>query len=250
MARQRILDSTQSDYIIFADADDMLMPYSIDILYRGILMDDYDIIRSSFIRENKNGMSMILKAQDNTITWFHGKIYKVEYLKRIGLSFVPWLRVDEDAYFNIIAWSCTDKRGIIDEITYIWRDNDNSLTRKKTQQEYFKDTYMSYIGGQVAAMKKIFEIKKEIQSSLVTQTLINIYYYYMKARFYHLDETVMDNCLMTLKDESWFLEWINDGENWKEILKTIKAGQIYEENHIVFFEETFNLWAARLLQKE
>ena len=62
MARQRILDSTQSDYIIFADADDMLMPYSIDILYRGILMDDYDIIRSSFIRENKNGMSMVLKA--------------------------------------------------------------------------------------------------------------------------------------------------------------------------------------------
>ena len=62
MARQRILDSTQSDYLIFADADDMLMPYSIDILYRGILMDDYDIIRSSFIRENKNGMSMVLKA--------------------------------------------------------------------------------------------------------------------------------------------------------------------------------------------
>lgn len=132
MARQRILDSTQSDYIIFADADDMLMPYSIDILYHGMLMDDYDIIRSSFIRENKNGIDMILKARDNTVTWFHGKIYKVEYLKRIGLSFVPWLRIDEDAYFNIIAWSCTDKRGFIDEITYIWCDNENSLTRKKT----------------------------------------------------------------------------------------------------------------------
>ena len=72
----------------------------------------------------------------------------------------------------------------------------------------------------------------------------------MKARFYHLDETIMDSCLTTLKDEEWFLEWINDGENWKEILNTIKAGQIYEENHIVFFEETFNLWAARLWRKE
>jgi hypothetical protein len=64
-----------------------------------------------------------------TITWFHGKIYRVSFLKEKGLKFHPDLRSEEDAYFNLLCWNCTNNRGEIAEETYIWRYNPNSITR-------------------------------------------------------------------------------------------------------------------------
>ena len=60
----------------------------------------------------------------------------------------------------------------------------------------------------------------------------------------------MDECISTLKNEKWMQLWLNVGENWMDIISNIKPGEIYEEQYIVFYEETFNLWAARLLRKE
>lgn len=250
MARQRILDSTQSDYIIFADADDMLMPRAVEVLHRAIISNAYDIVRSAVIREDKNKHDFVMRAQDNVVTWFHGKIYRTQYLREKNISFLPDLRTDEDAYFNIIAWQCTTERGILDEITYIWRDNKKSITRSRDSVSYFKDTYMNYIRSQVEALKIIFDRVTDVPNIFITKTLINIYYYYMNARFYKQDETEMDKCISTLKNEDWMQLWLQIGENWMDVITNIKPGQIYEENHMVFFEETFNLWAARLLRKE
>ena len=109
---------------------------------------------------------------------------------------------------------------------------------------------MDYIRGQVEALKAIFEKADDVSNLFVTNTLINIYYYYMKARFYKQDEKEMDECISTLKNEKWMQLWLNTGENWMDIISNIKPGEIYEEQYIVFYEETFNLWAARLLRKE
>ena len=250
MARQRIIDTTQCDYLMFVDADDMLMPLSVEMLYRGAVSGGYDVIRSGFIREELNGIDKALSATDNIITWFHGKIYRVQYLKQKDIRFLPGLRTDEDAYFNIVACNCTDRVGIIDEFTYIWRDNKNSLTRKLAVPEYFKGTYMNYIRGQVAGMKKIANTNGQINGSLLCQTLINIYYYYMRARFYHLDEKVMDECISEFKEDDWIQEWLEHIETWQEIIHTLKVGDIYEKQCIIFFDEPFNKWAARLLRKE
>ena len=170
-ACQRVLDTTQCDYIMFADADDLLMPRAVEVLYRGAVSSGYDILRSSFIKERSNNVDMVLDGNANVVTWRHGKIYRVQYLKNIDLKFLP-LRTDEDAYFNIIAWNCTENHGIVNEVTYIWRDNPNSITRHKDDISYFKETYNNYIYGQVEALKKMFSIKKEISALLVTRTFI------------------------------------------------------------------------------
>lgn len=46
----------------------------------------------------------------------------------------------------------------------------------------------------------------------------------MKARFYKLDETIMDESLSTLKKEPWMKLWLSDGNNWVEIIQNIKPG--------------------------
>ena len=199
MARQRVIDTTQCDYIMFMDSDDMLMPRAVEILYTQAKHGNFDIVRSSFIREEKNKQDLYLPQNTGTITWFHGKIYKVKYLKESGLRFLP-LMTDEDAYFNLIAWNTTKLRGELSEVTYLWRFNENSLTRVESSKDYFIKTHMNYIISQVEGLKMLAKrLGNELNFKLVGQTLINIYSYYMRACFYQIDKTNMDNVISTLK---------------------------------------------------
>ena len=247
MARQRVLDTTQCDYIMFVDSDDMLMPRAVETLYTQAKVGDYDIVRSSFIREEKTKQDLILPQNTGTITWFHGKIYKVQYLKNLGLRFLP-LKTDEDAYFNLVAWNSTKKRGELSETTYLWRFNNNSLTRAKDSKKYFIETHMNYINSQVYGLKKLAEIGKgTVNPKLVSLTLINIYNYYMHACFYKIDPIQMNNVISLLRDEPWMQEFLSKAENWIDILQNLKAGDVYDKSFIVFYTESFNTWAKRLL---
>lgn len=247
-ARQRVLDTTQASHLMYLDADDMFMPRAIEILYTNAKAKNYDIFQGSFIKEFKNSDDVMMASTGNVVTWFHGKIYKVDFLNKKNIAFLPDLRIDEDAYFNAVAWNSTENKGKTGEVVYLWRDNKNSVTRKLPEKEYFIKTHNNYIYGQVQALKKLFEINDSVSSLLITNTLINIYYHYMKARFYKCDETEMDNIISVLKDEKWMQLWLQQGENWIDIINNIKPGQIYDEEYVIFYEETFNLWAARLLR--
>ena len=248
MARQLILNATMCDYIMFVDADDLLMPRAIEVLYTQAKAANYDILQGSFIKESKTSDDKMMASTDNVITWFHGKIYKVDYLNKKHITFLPELRVDEDAYFNAVAWHSTENKGITGEVVYLWRDNKSSITRAHSRKDYFIKTHNDYIYGQVQALKKLFEINESVSQLLITMTLINIYYFYMKARFYKCDEAEMDEVISTLKNEKWMQLWLQQGENWMDVISNIKPGQIYDDEYVVFYEETFNLWAARLLK--
>lgn len=249
-ARQRILDTTQCDYISFLDADDLFMPRTVEILYTQAKIHNYDILKSSFIREMPNDVDMLMSANENIITWFHGKIYKVRFLKEKNIRFRNDLLTDEDSYFNAVAWNSTENKGLTEEVLYIWRANKQSITRSLTLKDYFIKTYINYIKGQVEALKYLFKINDSIPHLLITNTLLNIYYYYMKARFYHCDEKIMDDSLSSLQDEKWMQLWLQEGSNWIDVIKNIKSGDVYDNEYVVFFDETFNKWAARLLKKE
>ena len=248
MARQRILDTTQCEYLIYLDADDMLMPRAVEILTNGIRNNNLNILRSSFIREEKYKGDKIIPQDAQTITWFHGKIYRVSYLKENNIHFLPELRTDEDAFFNVIAWNSTELRGEIKEITYLWRDNKQSITRSQDPTKYFCDTYKNYIKSQVEGLKELYRINKEISSSLVAQTLINIYYYYMRAIYLNQDSTEITEMLKSLSECEWMNKFLANFDSWKYIIEHIKSGFILKDK-IIFFRDPFNFWVQRLLIK-
>ena len=247
LARQSILDTTESDYIMFLDSDDMLMPRAVSILYKQAKQDEYDMVRSSFIREEKDKQDILLPQNINTITWFHGKIYRTAYLKDNNIRFHPNLRADEDAFFNLIAWNSAKKRGETSEVTYIWRFNENSITRGSSGKEYFMKTYMYYMTSQVEGLCELFRLNPEVDASLVMQTLINTYTYYMRARYYNLDEATMEALITKLKLEEQIQRVLQEGSNWIYVIEHLKAGELYDNSIVVFYNESFNLWAKRLL---
>ena len=95
----------------------------------------------------------------------------------------------------------------------------------------------------------MFEINDSVPQVLITNTLVNLYYYYVKAKFYKCDAEEMDREFSTLKNEDWMQLWLNEGSNWIDIVDNIKGGLVIDKEHIVFFDEPFNLWAKRLLYR-
>ena len=247
-ARQHILNCTVCDYIMFVDADDILMPRAIEVLYTNAQAHNYDIVQGSFIKEFKDKEDIMMSSTDNVLTWFHGKIYKVDFLQKKKISFLSELRTDEDSYFNAVAWNSTDNKGLIGEVVYLWKDNKNSITRSLPDKEYFIKTHNNYIYGQVQALIKLHEINETVSQTFITNTLINIYYFYMRARFYKCNEEEIDNIISILKEEEWMQLWLDNGENWVDVIQNIKPGQVYDDEYVIFYKETFNLWAARLLR--
>lgn len=247
-ARQHILNCTVCDYIMFVDADDILMPRAVEVLYTNAKTHDYDIVQGSFIKEFKDKEDIMMSSTDNVLTWFHGKIYKVDFLQKKKISFLLELRTDEDSYFNAVAWNSTDNKGLIGEVVYLWKDNKNSITRSLPDKEYFIKTHNDYIHGQVQALIKLHKINETVSQTFITNTLINIYYFYMRARFYKCNEEEMDNIISILKEEEWMQLWLDNGENWVDVIQNIKPGQVYDDEYVIFYKETFNLWAARLLR--
>ena len=245
-ARQRVLDTTICDYITFLDSDDMFMPRTVEILYSNAKLRGYDIMKSSFIRELPDQEDVMMSSTDNIITWMHGKVYRVQFLREKNIRFLDGLRTDEDANFNAIAFNATQNVGMTGEILYIWRANKSSLTRNKSRTDYFIETHFNYIKGQVEALKFVNTINKDISPQFITNTLIHIYYFYMQARFYKCDEQEMNDCISSLKEEEWFKSWMKTPTNWMDALANVKAGQIYENEYVIFFEENFYNWGMRL----
>lgn len=245
MARQKILDTTESDYIMFMDADDMLMPRAVEVLYNGAIKDQYDVLRSSFIREGKE-QSTIIPQNVPTITWFHGKIYRVGHIKEKNIRFHPLLRTEEDAYFNILCWNSAEKRGETTEVTYLWRDNKDSLTRAEPTSMYLQKNYLNYVFSQVEALKAMPFVMKQMPIILIGQTLINIYNHYQSAVFYELPLEEMNRMVGELKEFGWMQNFLNNDQIWAELLKYLKPGNVFD-GKAYYYKEPFDDWLKRLL---
>ena len=250
VARQYIIDNSICDYITFVDADDLVNPRFVEVLYTEAKLGNYDIVSASFIRENSKGADVLMSSDSNVITWMHGKIYKRQFLLEKDVRFREDLRLNEDAYFNMVAMHATKNKATIDEPLYIWRDYNGSVTRHGGHKNWFEKSYYDYIYGQVEALKRIYEINGDIYDSLVSNALKNIYYHYMQARYYGFDEECIDEAISSLKDKVWMKEWLNNSSNWVYVVQTIQAGAVYDEEVVVFYKETFNLWANRLLKAD
>lgn len=125
-ARQFGIDNSYEDYIVFLDADDYLFsPYSIARLYSNINSRNDDLVISRFVRQK--GTCLIPSEID--YRWLHGKIYSRNFLEDNNIRFNP-IRINEDCGFNFLLKFHNPKVSTINDVTYVYAYNENSITRK------------------------------------------------------------------------------------------------------------------------
>lgn len=130
MARQYGIDNTDGEWITFLDADDVLMPYAIEV-FKVIIGSnpDMNMLHSSFYRQHvmEDGGHALEEVRKG-YTWMHGKLYRREFLEKYRIRFSPkYSRWADDSYFNA---QCTE----LTELTmnslpmYVWTETAGSLT--------------------------------------------------------------------------------------------------------------------------
>ena len=179
LARKRGLEwcfDHNIELVMFLDSDDLLLPKAVERLSKEINVTNSDIIVSKIQSEDK--LHFPISIVDSQAVWTHGKIYRVSYLRNIGLNFIG-LRTNEDLAFNTAAiFIATEKNTIkfIDEELYLWRYDSNSITRSA---ENIKNTTYQLSRDFIYAIKYIIEKLEEqgYDISLVFQKVIGIYTY-------------------------------------------------------------------------
>ena len=240
-ARQMGIDNAgRCDYIMFCDADDLVTPRIVEVLYKEAKRNMVDILTSDFIAETEHS-SQYMQVQRTPVTWCHGKIYRLDYLRKNNIRFLDELRLNEDSYFNLVAVNSTTKKKSVGEYTYIWRHNENSLTRCKDEETFFARSWNQYIFGQVKAIEKIIDITGDINTNVLAATLINVYYHCMTARFLGGNYDIVRDLLDELRDVDEVQKKFEKKEFWEYIHNNLKACG-YNDGNLFFYKERFIDW--------
>lgn len=237
-ARQKGIEETNKKYIMFIDADDYLYsPYSIEKLINKIEKTNADVVISNFILERDNKRE--IKELDNI--WLHGKIFKRQFIEDNKVTF-NLTRKNEDNGFNRLLWLIGDIVEYLDEVTYVYQENSNSITRKDNRKYKLygleglaENMYWAY---EEAKKRKVVE--DLLQIHLLTTLTASYYYYnelqkeydvslilkwfkkiYIKYKEYEYNQNTIDQYLHLNKD----------------ILETIKEPYITYKEYLNKLEE-------------
>lgn len=250
VARQAAIDADTNnmfDYVTFLDSDDMFYPRAVEVLYHEAKSNLADLVFSDFVIEREHKPPVFIKSDTIPCQWLHGKAYRVQYLKDIGLRF-PNLRTDEDSYFNLVAHNCTKKKFYVKEDTYLWRDNKNSITRSEEDQEFFKKDYINYIWTQKHGLLDIVKIRGEMSSWLCAVTLIHMYDTLMRARHFKLDVDEVESDLWELWQIPELSKCADDIKFWEAIQKNLKACNMVGED-FYFYQVRFIDWFNQIIRR-
>lgn len=240
LSRQAGMDSDlQSEYFMFIDADDMMMPRAVEILTKEAKGNDVDIGLSDFYADRAHQPGHLLKCTETPVTWCHGKIYKAQYLRDNNIRFLPQFRLNEDSYFNLVACSCTEKKFYLNEVTYLWMDNPKSLTREVGNKDFFRRSWTQYVDGQIMAINKIVECTGQMNISSLAMTLINIYDHCMRALYLNLDIDLP--IFKSIQTQPIIAKAIAESEFWNVIQKELKGSAMFE-NDLIFYRMRFCDW--------
>lgn len=250
VARQLAIDaSNMFDYLMFLDADDLYFPRAVEVAYKEAKKNSADIVAFDFMIEEKDHVARLVHSNEVPCTWCWHKIYRRDYLVEKNIRFDEKLRFNEDSYFNVVAWNSSDKIFRVDECIYLWRDNNNSLSREGGDKNFFYKGWEQYIESQVKGMHKLFEINEEVKPSLVAFTLCNIYDTYERALHYGIDMTHAQNLISQFKGLDGMQQAFTTEEFWNVIVGSVKCVD-RKENDIYFYKERFIDWFKAYINRD
>lgn len=214
-SRQRGIDNSNGDYIMFIDSDDYLSSiYSLHILSSCANDTHADIIRSAINRGTNEGRFIDVEVQ-NVNMFLHGKLFRREYLLNNNIRFDDKLRFCEDSHFLRCAYALTENIIDLDFITYNWAFNKNSFTR-----EHMISRYINNFDDVISSPILTYEfLKDKIETDLSYPFLIKgIYGIYLMYTSENLKDIYDDKIKYKIKElveKYHFLISINKDENLK-----------------------------------
>ena len=228
-ARNYGINNSNSKYIIFIDSDDIISsPFAINNLYNKIEDDNSDVVISKIMDETDYGLFKL----DYSIEYLHGKIYRRSFILDNNIKFSN-TKFAEDIAFNKSIFLQESNVSYLDEVTYIWKNNKDSITRRDGNSIVYKYIY-EYIYNNLYAIKVSLKGKPNIN-----KISINIYetivYFYLCYISYNDINDFKDNFKIISKLIDLSVKYpINDYD--KNIIMKNKINEFSDEWNIDIFK--------------
>lgn len=181
MARQFGLEISNSEFVMFIDADDCLASaFACELLWYEAKTNNRDMVCGAFDNDVRIGDKFYVGETIDSTTWLHGKLFKREYLEKNQICFNANLRTNEDVYFNQLVLAYQPNASSIKKICYSWIFNLGSLTRTGEPDGRYNILYDYINAAELFALevikRKLLDNKDVVQ--LVTDNLMVVYRYY------------------------------------------------------------------------
>ncbi len=176
LARQKGIDNTNSDYIMFCDSDDELYDDKALFVITEFISDhEPNYLVTNIAVEGINN-TLIIKKGKKTFPWMHGKVFKRKFLLDNEIRFSPNVRHLEDSYFTtcLVGSINPDEICYLDFTTYLWKRNQESLTRKNNST-YMVDTFDDFYNSPVYTYEFLVKKNSYLKFSYLISSTLGIF---------------------------------------------------------------------------
>lgn len=147
MSRQSAIDTSDADYLIPLDSDDMLLPMAINVFRQNAEKNpDIDFFVGYAYNEipDSNGGTGYATITDG-YTLVSGKMYKANFLKKYGIrNCEEFSRFADDTYFNMLSYEL-GKSIMIPFPVYLYTLNPNSVTNVNGGRDYWANVVPKFL---------------------------------------------------------------------------------------------------------
>ncbi len=181
--RNKAIQMTETEYIMFMDNDDFIDNDYIETLLTNAEEGQYDIVVCGYKRPTDDGKIIRnVKLTDEEFSKYNvlapwAKIYKTDFLKKNNLEFLD-NDFGEDTYLNLQAYLLSDKTKVIDYTGYNWFYNIASVSN--TKQKNSKNVHIFYfLDKTYDSLKKrgLLEKRHDVaEYSIITNVIWYLFY--------------------------------------------------------------------------
>lgn len=250
-ARNRALEASTAEYVMFCDADDMFFNMcGLYIVFREMAGDGFNALVSVFVEETRNpqtGERVYINHQMDS-TFVHGKIYRRSYLTNNNIKWDNRLTVHEDSYFNCLAQKLTAQLKYCQQPFYLWKWRDASVCRH--DPKYILKTYNNMLDSSTALVTEFLRRgRKQDAQFYATSMIYDAYFMMNKAEWLN-----QENQAYRLATEKRFKDYYLEFKLLFEAIQTEIKSQIIMGMKNRFFAEgvllesvTFDDWIKHVL---
>lgn len=162
MSRQVGIDYGKSSHFCFLDADDMFMPYTVEV-FNAAINDDPELeLLCGFFYEQAiiNGKHALILKKDG-FTWCHGKLYSRKNVEYFGIRNRPDVKFADDSFFNSMCFELLDAKKV-ELPMYMYSNNPESVTRRKDDKRDSEVT-VDFLRAMLASCEVVLRHKPYVE---------------------------------------------------------------------------------------